>query len=396
MKILFYLKKDRLSPRGGPLGVGYYYYQEMQKRNDTRIFFLESDADEVLHSKGRAITSHLPKWVNSFHRTLRGVINMKRMLETEPKKTNVPLNDYDIIFFHETTDLYKEKENLKTYKGIVLLQSHSPLPLWQEQTIDLPKIYFKMIPDLKMKFSKIDEYAFKRADYIVFPCQDAEEPYLDSWELYKKIHEEKQDHYRYIVTGIAPVVAIRSRKEILEELSIPDNSFVVSYAGRHNTVKGYDQLKEIGVRFLGSSPDNYVVVAGRLGPIKELSHQQWREIGWTKDPYSYISASDVFILPNRVTYFDLVLIEVLSLGKIALISRTGGNKFFEKAKVKGVFLYDTIEQALSILQMIKEMPEEERIRLGNENRKFFENHLTVASMYDQFSTIVDEIESNEK
>lgn len=392
MKVLFYLFQDRLSPRGGPLGVGYYYYQEMKRRNSDLIDFLEDDpASKGVHAAGRSITRHLPEWVNRIHRNIRGARNLKKFLENEPTKTSVPLDQYDIVFFHETKDLYKEKVNLESYKGVVVLQSHSPLPLWQEQTTDLPNIYFKTIPNLKEKFSKIDEYAFRRADYIVFPCEDAEEPYLDSWELYKNIHEEKKDCYRYITTGIVPASPKRDRQSVLEELSIPKDSFIVSFAGRHNTVKGYDLLKEIGKDFLELDSNNHIIIAGRLGPLKEPNYRNWTEIGWTTDPHSYIAASDVFILPNRVTYFDLVLLEVMSMGKIALVSRTGGNKFFEKAGVKGIFLYDTKEEAIDKLNAIKAMAPEEREALGKENKKFYENHLNVAAMYDQFVELIKEI-----
>lgn len=397
MKILFYLIKDRLSPRGGPLGVGYYYEKEQQKRNLSIIDFLESDSTyENIHLAGRLLTQHFPAWLNSIHRNIRGARNLKKFLENEPMKTSVHLDQYDAVFFHETKDLYKEKKNLESYNGAVILQSHSPLPLWQEQTTDLPDIYFKMIPNLKEKLSKIDEYAFRRADYIVFPCEDAEEPYLSSWNLYQKIHEDRKEHYRYITTGIAPVSAKRDRLSIQEELSIPKDSFIVSYAGRHNTVKGYDLLKDIGKVFLSLDNHNYIIVAGRIGPIKEPYYKNWIEIGWTTDPHSYIAASDVFILPNRVTYFDLILIEVMSLGKIALVSRTGGNKFFEKAGTKGIFFYETKEEAIEKLNDIKAMTPEERTKLGNENKAFYEKHLTVASMFNQFEDLVKEIDSSRK
>lgn len=394
MRILFYLIESRLSPRGGPLGVGYYYYQEMKKRDDTTIEFLKSDKIyESVHSAGRKITKYLPQWLNSLHRNFRGALHLKKFLEEEPKKTTVFLNDYDVVFFHETKDLYREKVNLESFKGVVMLQSHSPLPLWQEQTTDLPSIYFRMIPDLKKKFSKIDEYAFRRADYIVFPCKEAEEPYLDSWELYRTIHNDKQGYYRYITTGIMPATAKRRREDIRKELSIPNESFVISFVGRHNTVKGYDLLKEIGKKFLSLREDNYVIVAGKLGPIKEPDFINWIEIGWTTDPHSYINASDVFILPNRVTYFDLVLLEVMSLGKIAIVSRTGGNKFFEQAGVAGILFYDTTDQAIEQIKKIQTMTLEEREKLGAENKKFYQEHLTVSAMYDQFLEVMKGVES---
>ena len=61
-----------------------------------------------------------------------------------------------------------------------------------------------------------------------------------------------------------------------------------------------------------------------------LKTDHWIEVGWTNDPHSLIAASDVFVLPNHETYFDLILLEVLSLGVPVVMSRTGGNKFFEQ------------------------------------------------------------------
>ena len=43
---------------------------------------------------------------------------------------------------------------------------------------------------------------------------------------------------------------------------------------------------------------------------------------WTNDPHSLINASDMFILPNKETYFDLIMLEVLSMGKIVLATNT--------------------------------------------------------------------------
>lgn len=68
-----------------------------------------------------------------------------------------------------------------------------------------------------------------------------------------------------------------------------------------------------------------------------LKDSRWKEVGWTNDSQSIIAASDVFVLPNRETYFDIIMLEVLSCGKIVIASRTGGNKYFEKIGAKGVF-----------------------------------------------------------
>lgn len=74
--------------------------------------------------------------------------------------------------------------------------------------------------------------------------------------------------------------------------------------------------------------------------MKGLIHEKWIEAGWVDDPYSIINASDIFVLPNRETYFDLILLEVMSLGKPVLLPYNGGNKYFKRFLSKGLVFYN--------------------------------------------------------
>lgn len=188
-----------------------------------------------------------------------------------------------------------------------------------------------------------------------------------------------------------PSYAKRPRKDILEKYGIPKDGFVISYVGRHNTVKGYDILKEIAEHYFSEDPDAWVVSAGLESSFKRLSHERWKEIGFTNDPHSLISASDVFVLTNRVTYFDIVMIETLSLGKIVIASRTGGNKYFEKQGLEGVLLYDTIDEAVELLKKVKSMSAEKKAVLEQKNREFYIAHLSSSAMYDSYMVMLNDI-----
>jgi len=122
-----------------------------------------------------------------------------------------------------------------------------------------------------------------------------------------------------------------------------------------------------------------------------LDDPSWIEIGFTKDPYSLVSAGDVFLLPNNETYFDLVMIEVLSLNKIVIASRTGGNRFYEKAGAKGVFLYDTLAEAEELINRVKAMSPEEKLDLERENRDFYKKHLTSKVFFENYKKMIVEI-----
>ena len=394
-KVLFYLDKSKLSPRGGPYGVGYYYWKEMIKRNENCIDFISSfQSPSVGLTLGRRISKHIPKFLYKFQHDLRDALYLRKIINNPVPKYHVNLNDYDIVQFHEPIDLYLEQNQLNNYKGIVLLQSHSPLPSGMEKSLDCSPVYYKLIPNFENKLEAIDRFAFERADYLVFPCEEAEEPYLNNWPIFSSIKQTKINHFKYITTGIEGVHTTRSRDEVRNSIGIPNDQFVICYAGRHNEVKGYDSLKRIGLSFLQENRDSWIVVAGRLGPIKAPNNNHWLELGWTEDVHSYISSADVFILPNKVTYFDLVFLEALSLGKIVVASRTGGNRYFEKKNVPGVFLYGNEKEALEILGNIKSMPELERNKLAQSNIEFFNDNLTVEAMYDCYFKMIDELDSN--
>lgn len=392
MKVLIYLPEEKLRPKGGPLSVGYYYHEEMKRRGEHTLEFTHVDFEyEEVHRKGRSITSHLPKWINNIHRTIRGIKNISKLLNGEVFAPVRDFSEYDIIHFHETKDMFLERENLKHYKGIVLYQSHSPLPWGQEQCKDISPWFSRCISDMSEKYEAMDQFCFERADYIIFPCEEAEEPYIDNWPYYKEFRKKNRQKYRYVLTGIMPAVAKRERADVLKDYNIPVDGFVISYVGRHNSVKGYDILKEIADRYFKINENSWVISAGLEAPFTRLKHPRWKEIGFTNDPHSLISASDVFVLPNRVTYFDIVMIEVLSLGKIVVASRTGGNKLFEKMGVSGVFLYDTKDEAVELLAKVKSMPLEEKNRLGNENKLFYKNYLSNSAMYDSYIKLLQSL-----
>lgn len=392
MKILIYLKESNLKPQGGPLAVGYYYHTEIAKRRNSDFDFLGGPADphSLLPKIEYVMKRILPLSAWNYYKEYRRTIAFKHLLVDAPVDTGVNLNQYDIVHFHQSDQMYRERKGLENYKGIVVYQPHSPIPYGQEQYVHMPKNIKNRIENIEQRLDAMDRYCFDRADYIIFPCPEAEEPYANSWTYFSEIKARKPESFKYVLTGITPAEAKRTRSEVLKELNIPEASFVISYVGRHNYVKGYDILKEVAAKYFKFDDNAYVISAGTESPYTRLVHNRWREIGFTRDAHSYIAASDVFLLPNRVTYFDIVMMEVLSLGKIVIASRTGGNKFFEKNNVRGVLLYDTEEDAISLLRRVKSMSLEEREFLGNSNKDFYTQYLTVPKMYDRYIDIMSE------
>ncbi|MCG7502463.1 glycosyltransferase family 4 protein [Tenacibaculum sp. Mcav3-52] len=283
----------------------------------------------------------------------------------------IRLNEYSHIHFHTTYSYYKAKEILKDFKGKVLLTSHSPKATHIEIIEDL--LYgFSLKEDEREVLRKIDEFAFSNTDYVIFPCIEAQEPYFNSWSDYKNI--QRKNKVVEFLTCCSEANIKRTKEDVFREYNIPKGSFVITYFGRHNEVKGFDVLKRFGKEVLKKYPNIYFLIAGTEEPLRGLKHERWIEVGWTNDPHSIVSAADLYILPNKETYFDLALLEVLSIGTTSLLSTTGGNKYFKRlpeSETGGLFYYNnTLDDMLKTFEFIYENKSE----INNQNKEIFKKY----------------------
>lgn len=391
MNVLIFMKESDLRPAGGPAGFCYNIYQAVLRQKNDSIFFLPPESNREIEKRGiyHNIVKHLPRWINAMQIAYRRKHDYQQMMHT-PSKHNINFKQYDAVHFHSTISLYKCRLDLQDYMGKVILTTHSPVPQFQEIYAELPtEAEKKWYGEFYKHLNEIDEYAFRRADYVIFPCTDAEESYITHWEQYISIHNqlEREGRLKYIPTGIEPKPVLRSREQVRGEHILSNEQFVVSYVGRHNQVKGYDLLQKIAENIWQRGDDYVFLICGKESPLRGLSDPKWIEIGWTNDSQSCIAASDVFVLPNRETYFDIIMLEVLSCGKIVVASRTGGNKYFDKIGAKGVFLYDSVEEAADLIEKIASMGTEEKHALEEINRELFRNCFTTdkyVSKYMEF------------
>lgn len=390
-----------LGPVGGPSGYLYNLKSYIQENNIKNIDFLNNEEFikkiEVKKEKSfeaiRKIirefkkqlfkTKKLEKRINKFYRLYEGDYSF--------------VNNYDIIHFHDVRSFYRAKNILKDFKGITLLSSHCPKTPAQEEIEDNIKMDYKTFPQkLRERLEKIDQESFKNANYLVFPCKEAQEPYEEDINL-KEILEEKYKSNKilYVPTGI-PIKHIEKDKEFFSNKGIDvKDKFIVSYIGRHNKVKGYDFLKELGIKVLEKYNDVVFVIGGEIsGEILPIEDKNWVEFGWTKEGYSIIKNSDIFVLPNEKTYFDLILLEVLSMGTPVLLSETGGNKYFKKYDENGLFYFEkyNLNQALEKFDMAYKLWKNKKLSLeGEKNYKIFEKDFTVNTFGENYAKLYDKI-----
>ncbi len=389
-KLLIYYPEDALEPKGGPAGYLYNLkkgLEECRKQENLPVdisFYSNMPSGIENNSELR---KRIPKRLLEFRRAL----NDARFL-----RKKFPIDNgmfaYDIIHFHSAEKMYLCRDFLNQYHGKVILTSHCPCGIYKERIDKLNPFDYKLMRNQIDKLEELDRYAFERADYIIFPCKDAEEPYFNTWPRYTSIR--KDEKYRYMPTGIIACHAKINRENYRKKYGIPNDAFVISYVGRHNEIKGYADLRQMGEQVL-KDPNTYFLIGGKEEPIKGLNNDRWIEVGWTTDPYSLIAASDVFVLPNRETYFDLVLLEVLSLGIPVVLSDTGGNKFFKKYDLKGLKYFSSVDQGVEAIKCFQLMDKQIRKKAGEKLAELCETEFSVKEFAHRYIQIISEIVETE-
>lgn len=390
---LIYFPENEIRPCGGP--AGYLYNLRIGLEDINHV----SDVDFLPPVKGGIEKN--ARLRNVVPARIKDLRRLKNMLAYSSKKiaVNSELSRYDLIHFEKAEDLYFAREFLEGYKGKVVLTTHCPCAPHREL---IDRLNPKDAERCKAQLSGLElitDYAFKRADYIVFPCREAEEPYFNTWPRYPEVRKEEK--IRYLPTGIAPCCAKRSRSDVRNQYGIPDDAFLVCYVGRHNEVKGYPDLIQAAKCVLerqskkisspSSSQDIWFLIAGKEEPLCGLDDDNWIEAGWTDDPHSLIAASDVFVLPNRQTYFDLVLLEVLSLGIPVIASSTGGNKYFQNLGETGIFYFDNPMELADRIMDVAALPGRELVRRGKVNEALFAKRFSAEVFAEGYLKLVNEL-----
>jgi hypothetical protein len=311
-----------LAPKGGQSG---YLYN---LRNQKKVHIISRNSEKKEVKKGllkKYLPSFLFNQIRNLHAFFSERVEYRDYINLYSENLGV-IKRSKIVHFHETKALYyffKYNASLAREK-IILLTSHNPAPTYKEvenNCLDnkMNKSIVKIL--VGRQYSK-DVFSFKNADYIVFPNKGSTSPY-DAF--FKENNININHRFKYLITGTEEIYPKISREIYREKLNIPSDKLLVGYIGRKIDIKGYDLFCGLHDYFKDNSKIHFI--SAGTGPI-ECKHMQ--SIGWTDDPSSFVNALDILIVPNKNTYFDLGVIQALSIGTNVLTTNTGGNVWFEK------------------------------------------------------------------
>lgn len=241
-----------------------------------------------------------PTWMKAFATMISpGMIMRLRQIE----------NDYDIIQIHHPDPMAALALWLSGYKGKVILHWHSDI----------------LKQKIALRFYKpLQDWLIKRADVIVgtTPKYLEASPFLQDKSL-KKI---------CIPIGIDAIfydaVKVKSLRDRYKEKKL------IFSLGRLVEYKGYEYLVD-AARYL---PDDYLVLIGGSGPLKESLESRIVQnalqdkvqlLGRVPDEDlpTYYAACDVYVMSSvwKTEAFGIVQIEAMSCGKPVIATKIPGS-----------------------------------------------------------------------
>lgn len=348
-KVIIWDKDIVLRDTGGPSGYLYNLKQFLNKHPNPQISFysdLVKPRKVVLQNK--APNSLKKRIKETYIGKLIAYLGWFYYQQDQLTKQDMDiLNGFDYVHIHMISTYLRSFRNYKG-RAKVIITSHMPEPCIDETMglCGLPNL-FKIISPLRNFFIRKELKAYEGAYGIMFPVKSAVEVYTENSELYKKCFQKLKQKMFYVPTAIIDKYILDKCSNVLGAKAIPEKNLKVCFIGRHNHVKGYDKLKGIAYECWKRYPDVTFIIGGKEEPLKGLKDDRWFELGWV-NTQELLKEIDLFILPNKDTYFDLIMLEVIRQGVPCLISRTGGNKHFENIGVDGIMLYDyfNIEEAV--------------------------------------------------
>ncbi len=242
---------------------------------------------------------------------------------------------------------------------------------------------------LKNLWQKVEEKAFKKADILIFPSKEAMEPYYETIPNFGEWIKDKD--VRFFQTGAKAIKTSKTKEELRKQFNIPDDKNIVVYIGRHNEVKGYDVLTDAGRNILSKRNDTLFLIGGKPNAlIPPPKNKNWRELGWV-NPAELLKIADVFVLPNKRTYFDLILLEVMSTGTPVIATNTGGNKSVQDV-TGSLIMYDGSANDLEKkLSEFLNKTEAEKKELSTKILKAYADNYTPEHFAQRYIDLIEQI-----
>lgn len=395
---LIIIDRSLNSKVGGGRGYLYKLKQGLEKvgADDFIVISKKETSNFKQEIKSKYKHSSIFNFLLRFYRILNAIryyfylCRLNKKMPSDEIIKEIEKYDFDSIHCHHPFEFIVVLNYLKSVNKkdvIKFLSIHDPGLTSKEiynSFISVNKYIAKL---LKNKTQEIEIEAFKNSDVLIFPCEESLN-YYSNWKHFKSLIEPK--NIGYVLTGTEAYKVTEYSTEYREKLKIDKSAIVFSFLGRHNEIKGYDVLKKAANLILTDNENIYFLIGGEEGPLYGLKNEKWIEVGFTSEPSSLVNASDVFIAPNRKAYFDLVIIEAMSIGKVVIATKTGGNIKIASLSDGVILVEPENPKALKeVIEKLAHMSKEELKALGGKNKIAFEKYFTLEKFANNYVNLVN-------
>lgn len=408
-KVLIWDTFQRINA-GGPSGYLYNIHEYLQSNPTEQVTFL---TDLVLDKYGDAEWLHPSwPWPYTYHpKTFLGHVwrqiskiycfCIKPFKKVEYKvPNNIDIDKFDYVHIHQVTHFQQFKKLFPNYKGKIILTSHSPCPFSDElieRTAEEKSKLYRLVKLLRPYLLRLECDAYNKANYIMFPCAGARESY-EKHEIIRKTFNSKNNKFFYVTSSLVDYLPDNKSQQKISDFGIPCDAFVISYFGRHIPIKGYDILTKVGLQLLEKHPKLYFLCGGN-GIIPPPSHPRWIELGFIKNVDDLLPQSDLYILPNRETFFDLITLQIFRAGVPLALSLTGGNKYFlelPENEISGMAFFniddeDRIIKIVDDVMAMKISDSEQYNELRWSNRRLYEHYFTLDKYIKNYIRAIEQL-----
>lgn len=398
MKVLIWDKGIKLASVGGPVGYMYniheyiknhpsesvYFYSDVAKFNNNGVPLTFQQGGSLKKAVRTLLKPIIHTNLLSFIRDIKSYYHSSFKLDDNDRNL---LEQYDFVHVHHLPtlmSLFLKNE----VPARIIFTTHFPEPLIDETANNRGCGWvLRLFPFIRTYYLKKEANAISSSFKVMLPVREAIEAYTENNRIYKNLFEEIESKLFFVPTSIYPSEkSIPEGQSSLESKELDPSYLKVCFVGRHNQIKGYDQLQMIAKQIWKSSPKTYFIIGGKEEPLKGLNDKRWIELGWV-NTFALLEEIDVFVLPNKQTFFDLIMIEVLRQGVPCVISNTGGNKWFEKFNLDGirVYNYNDFDTASRYLEEFSEIKKHSGLQdIRERNKKFFMDHFTVSEYLNDY------------
>ncbi len=124
-----------------------------------------------------------------------------------------------------------------------------------------------------------------------------------------------------------------------------------------------------------------------------MKNNRWIECGRV-DPKDFLDALDLFVLPNRKTYYDLIFLEVISRGIPILAANNGGNISLSK-DIPSVLTFNCeIKSLVMEINNFFNIGHDERLRISKELKAAYLNDFDLQAFGERYINCIRSIHSD--